>query len=72
MRYNFTAVERALRAGHSIEITKRKRIIARLVPVDSVAKPELPDFIARARKILGGKKFEKTFAEYLAEERGRY
>ena len=55
LRYNFSAVERMLRQGETIEITKRKRVIGKLSPVEPEAKPKLPDFMARLRRIYGKK-----------------
>ncbi len=57
LRYNFPAIERRLRRGEEIEITKRGKPIGRLVGL--AAKPkELPDFVARARRILGEKRID--------------
>jgi antitoxin (DNA-binding transcriptional repressor) of toxin-antitoxin stability system len=72
LRYNFPAVERMLRQGETIEITKRKRVIGKLMPVESKAKVEMPDFIARMRKTFGNRKFKVSFAQRIAEERDRY
>ena len=72
LRYNFPAVERMLRAGESIEITKRKRVIGTLTPVASPAKVQMPDFMARLKRIWGNRKFKPTGAELIARERDRY
>jgi prevent-host-death family protein len=57
LRYNFPAIERRLRRGEEIEITKRGKPIGRLVGL--TAEPmELPDFVARARRILGEKQVD--------------
>ena len=67
LRYDFAKVERALRAGEEIQITKRRRVIARLVP--ERAKPHLPDFAGRLRAIFGDTKLAITGAELISEER---
>ncbi|MFI5110430.1 MAG: type II toxin-antitoxin system Phd/YefM family antitoxin [Terriglobales bacterium] len=67
LRYDFAKVERALRAGEEIQITKRRRVIARLVP--ERAKPNLPDFAGRLRAIFGDTKLAITGAELISEER---
>ena len=67
LRYDFAKVERALRAGEEIQITKHRRVIARLVP--ERARPRLPDFAARLRAIYGGTKLKVSGAELIAEER---
>jgi antitoxin (DNA-binding transcriptional repressor) of toxin-antitoxin stability system len=72
LRYNFPAVERMLREGETIEITKCKRVIGRLTPVIPEAKPKLPDFLGRMRKIYGNRVFKPSNAELIARERDRY
>jgi antitoxin (DNA-binding transcriptional repressor) of toxin-antitoxin stability system len=72
LRYNFPAVERMLRQGETIEITKRKRVIGTLSPVVPVAKPKMPDFMARLKRIYGNRVFKPTNAEMIARERDRY
>ena len=72
LRYNFPAVERMLRQGETIEITKRKRVIGKLSPVAPEGKPKLPDFMARLRRIYGNKVFKPSGAEMIARERDRY
>ncbi len=72
LRYRFADVEAALRAGEEIEITKRRRIIARLLPVRPAHPKVRPDFLARLKKIYGNKVLKVTGAELLAEERGRF
>jgi antitoxin (DNA-binding transcriptional repressor) of toxin-antitoxin stability system len=72
LRYNFPAVERMLRQGETIEITKRKRVIGRLMPVVPEAKPKMPDFMARLKKIYGNRIIQPSGAEMIARERDRY
>jgi antitoxin (DNA-binding transcriptional repressor) of toxin-antitoxin stability system len=71
LRYHFAEVERLLERGEKIEITKRKRVIARLVPVKR-AVVERPDFLARLRSIYGDKMLAVSNAQLLAQERDRY
>ncbi len=70
LRYHFVDVERLLNQGESVEITKRKRVIARLLPARPVA-AECPDFLARLRAIYGDKVLKVSNAELLAAERDR-
>jgi antitoxin (DNA-binding transcriptional repressor) of toxin-antitoxin stability system len=72
LRYNFPAVERMLRQGETIEITKRKRVIGTLTPAMPPAKPKLPDFMARLKSIYGNRKLKVSAAQRIAEERDRY
>ena len=69
LRYDFPKIERALRAGQEIQITKRNRVIARLVP-DGV-EPELPDFRARLDRIFGDRVLQPSGADSIREERDK-
>jgi antitoxin (DNA-binding transcriptional repressor) of toxin-antitoxin stability system len=72
LRGNFSAVERMLREGETIEITKRKRVIGKLMPVAPSATPQLHNFVARLRRIYGNRKLKPSAAEMIARERDRY
>ncbi|PYU78594.1 MAG: hypothetical protein DMG50_26850 [Acidobacteria bacterium] len=72
LRYRFSAVEDLLRDGEEIQITKRKRVIARLLPPDPVAPAAFPDFLARQKKAFGKKRLKVSGAEQLAAERERF
>jgi antitoxin (DNA-binding transcriptional repressor) of toxin-antitoxin stability system len=52
LRYRFPEIEARLRQGETVEIRKRKRVIARLIPVRPKSS-EYPDFAARAHRIFG-------------------
>lgn len=71
LRYHFSEIEARLQKGEEIEIRKRKRVIARLLPVRP--KPEnYPDFAAIRKEIFGNKKVKQTGTELLAEARDRF
>ena len=72
LRYDFPKVERLLREGKDVQVTKRKRVIARLVPEPVSAQPKMPDFMARMKKIFGNKVFKVSNAELIVEGRGRF
>ena len=72
LRYNFPAVERMLRQGETIEITKRKKVIGKLMPIAPAEQPQMPDFMARLKKIYGNRKLKVSMAQRIAEERDRY
>jgi len=60
-----------LRAGKTVELRERNRVIARIVPqVTQSGKVELPDFAARRKAMFGDRVFPG--ADLLIEERGRY
>jgi antitoxin (DNA-binding transcriptional repressor) of toxin-antitoxin stability system len=71
LRYRFRDVEELLREGEPIEITKRKRVIARLVASPPAAPGRRPDFLARLERIYGSKRLKVTAAKLIAEERSR-
>jgi antitoxin (DNA-binding transcriptional repressor) of toxin-antitoxin stability system len=58
-----------LRAGSTVELRERDRVIARIVPEKAQEKPaKWPDFEARAREILG----DRVLPNVILEDRGRY
>ena len=67
LRYRFAKIEQVLRAGEEIQITKRNRIIARLVPEGNIA--GLPDIMARLQEIYGDTRLDVTGAQLISEER---
>ena len=67
LRYDFPKIERVLRAGEEIQITKRNRVIARLVPEGNSG--DLPDIMARLREIYGDMRLEVSGAQLISEER---
>jgi antitoxin (DNA-binding transcriptional repressor) of toxin-antitoxin stability system len=71
LRYDFKMVERILREGEEVRITKRRRVIARLVP-EPAAPAALPDFMGRLRAIYGSKAQPVTGAEIVRMDRDRY
>ena len=71
LRYHFRDIEARLNKGEEIEVLKRHKVIARLLPVGPKA-GTYPDFAALSRKIFGKKKTSKTGTELVSEQRGRY
>ena len=71
LRYRFSEVERLLQQGEKIEITKRKQVIARLLPARR-AVCRRPDFLAQLRSIYGDKTLRVSGAELFAQERERH
>lgn len=72
LRYRFPAVESLLDAGEEIEITRRKRVIARLLPPAKPSRRKRPDFLARLKQMYGTKRLEVSGAELLQKERAWY
>jgi antitoxin (DNA-binding transcriptional repressor) of toxin-antitoxin stability system len=61
-----------LRAGNTVELRERDRVIARIVPEGRSTVPpgQWPDFAARAKKIFGSRVLPG--ADLVIKERGRY
>jgi antitoxin (DNA-binding transcriptional repressor) of toxin-antitoxin stability system len=60
-----------LRAGKTVELRDRDRVIAHIVPEKQEEKPvKWPDFAARRKKIFGDRILPG--ADIVIEERGRY
>ncbi len=59
-----------LRAGKTIELRDRDRLIAKIVPENELPKKPVkwPDFEARAREVLG----DRVLPNVVLEDRGRY
>ncbi|MGA3170232.1 MAG: hypothetical protein ABSE62_04395 [Chthoniobacteraceae bacterium] len=71
LRYNFPQVETWLSGGEEIELTKRGRVVGRIVPAPAKArKRKMPDFAARAKAVCGGKTINMT--AILDYNKGRY
>lgn len=69
LRFSFGKVEDLLRQGEEVEITKRRQVVARLVPAVTRVKPVLPDFWGRLRDIYGDKLLEVSGATLISEDR---
>jgi antitoxin (DNA-binding transcriptional repressor) of toxin-antitoxin stability system len=60
-----------LRAGKTVELRERDRVIARIVPEKQKESPvQYPDFAARRKKIFGDRVLPAV--DLLVKERGRY
>jgi antitoxin (DNA-binding transcriptional repressor) of toxin-antitoxin stability system len=70
LRYDFQKVEALLRQGEEIQITKHRKVIARLIP-ENAAYPALPDFLGRIKDIYGDKEFEVSGADLISADRER-
>ncbi len=71
LRYDFKKIEKLLREGQEIRITKRGRPIGRLTPEPANGTPKMPDFMGQMRKIYGNKVLKVSGAELIAWDRDR-
>jgi antitoxin (DNA-binding transcriptional repressor) of toxin-antitoxin stability system len=72
LRYRFRKLEDLLRQGQEVQITKRNRVIARLVPEREEKTIEIPDFKARLKRIYGNRIVKVSGAELIARDRDRF
>jgi antitoxin (DNA-binding transcriptional repressor) of toxin-antitoxin stability system len=72
LRYGFKRIERLLHQGEEVQITKRRRVIARLVPDGGEVVKQTPDFLSRLRTIYGDKVLTVSGAELVSSDRSRY
>ena len=72
LRYKFPKIEAELLSGEEIEITKRNRVIARLVPVRPQGHKARPDFLKMLRDIYGDKVMKTSGVDLVSEQRGRF
>jgi antitoxin (DNA-binding transcriptional repressor) of toxin-antitoxin stability system len=72
LRYGFRKIERLLYQGEEIQITKRRHVIARLVPESEQPAAEVPDFLGRLRATYSDKVLAVSGAELVSEDRDRY
>jgi len=58
LRTSFPRVERWIADGETVQITKRRRVVATLVPPvrDGESAVSMPDFAARVRATFGGRR----------------
>jgi len=68
LRYDFKKVEQLLRRGEELRVTKRRKVIARLVPEIPEKKP-MPDFLGRMRAQFGDLYLPVTGAEIVSQDR---
>ena len=70
LRYGFPSVLSRLEHGETIAITKRGKVVARLMPPSTVKarKAKMPDFAGRVRAIYGKRKPD-NFVEWYIENR---
>ena len=70
-QHNLAEVVREVEAGYEVEITRRKKLVARLVPPEEDDRIELPDFAARARRVWGEAWQGSSTDELVDEGRGK-
>ena len=69
LRYNFKKIEHLLNQGEEVQITRRRHVIARLVPERPAERQPMPDFMARLKAIYGDKVVDLSQEDVLREDR---
>ena len=69
-QHNLARVLREVAAGHEVGITRRKKLVARLLPPAEPVPVGLPDFVARARGVWAGGWSGTGSSELLDQSRG--
>jgi antitoxin (DNA-binding transcriptional repressor) of toxin-antitoxin stability system len=72
LRYHFREVESLLREGEEIQMTKRRRMIAKLIPTKPTDPSRAPDFLACLKEMYTNKPLKVTGAGLISREGGRY
>ena len=70
VQHNLARVLREVEAGHVVGITRRKKLVARLMPPEVEEPVEFPDFEGRAREVWGEEWTGRGSDELLDETRG--
>jgi prevent-host-death family protein len=69
-QHNLSRVLKLVESGHEVGITRRKKVVARLLPARDASAVDLPDFGARARAIWSGGWNGASSDALLEESRG--
>jgi prevent-host-death family protein len=71
LQQNIRRVMQLVEQGESVEVTRRRRPIARLTPIRQPRKPApWPDLNARARQVFGGRLVKPGAASLILDSRG--
>ena len=72
LQHELRSVLDRVESGETIEVVRRKKSVARIIPVPSASRPEpWPDLIKRLEAIYGaGRTISRSASERLYEDRG--
>ena len=72
LQQNVRRVLERVEAGEVIEVTRRRRPVARLTPTTDASKPlPWPDLAARTRAVFGARKITPAPSRQVGSDRGR-
>jgi antitoxin (DNA-binding transcriptional repressor) of toxin-antitoxin stability system len=69
-QHNLSKVLREVSAGYEVGITRRKELVAKLVPANDDSMDRFPDFSVRAQRLWGGSWQGSTTDELVDATRG--
>jgi antitoxin (DNA-binding transcriptional repressor) of toxin-antitoxin stability system len=69
-QHNLAKVLREIEAGREVQITRRRKVVARILPPETPPEVTFPPFVARARGVWGEKWTGAGSDELLDESRG--
>ena len=73
LQQNIRSVLQRVEAGEVIEVTRRRRSVARLTPTSDPGKPSpWPDLAARTRAVFGTRKITPAPSRQVGIDRGRW
>jgi prevent-host-death family protein len=71
LQHNLKRVMARVERGEVVDVTRHRRLVARLVPLDATEPVSgWPDLEARTRAVFGDRVIEPGGAELIAEDRG--
>jgi len=70
LQRNIKTILDRVEGGESVEITRRGRPVARLVPAKSARAERWPDLAARARAVMGRRRITPPPSREITEDRG--
>ena len=69
-QHNLARVLREVEAGYEVGITRRRKLVARILPIEGSQETHFPDFANRADKVWGKTEASTSSDQLLDESRG--
>lgn len=73
LQQNIRSVLQRVEAGEVIEVTRRRKAVARISPTSGADEPaDWPDLAARTNSVFGGRKIRPAPSAQVVTDRGRW
>jgi len=73
LQQNIRSVLERVQAGEVIEVTRRRKPVARITPTSGADEPaDWPDLAARTKAVFGSRKIDPAPSEQVTADRGRW